>query len=395
MVQEMCLPRCTVRITLTEDSNTAADQDIEQAVRDIAETQKSLNTRGVTVLVQLHCPSMERLPEPHSLQRLAPILQSIQWPSLSALYQDCDELWRKGFSAVHASALQIAASPLQRLGILDYGIQQRSMQLNSSSIHAVESLLNLTGLNILHHNNLDFAPLQHSSHLQELALKSWRIDHEECCFGVLESSRDRLRTVQLQALSWSDRTYQALEGLPHLRLLDMTICALSTDQAYILADLVQPQNVRNALQDCCENNVQPSTIQALTAGRARITELVMRRAPHRLLRHVSTMDYLTELCIMDPFFFSGLHMQPQPHVKKLTWRKVTNLSTEGLQHTISMLPALKYLYFQEGPCGDRWPWRLSKRLSLAVLAQARQLEEILCLGCLICLSNKFRSLSLH
>ena len=78
------------------------------------------------------------------------------------------------------------------------------MQLNSSSIHDVGSLLNLTVLHILHQEHLDFAPLQHLSCLQHLALWSGANPHEECFHGVLESSRVHLQTIQLKAMSCSD-----------------------------------------------------------------------------------------------------------------------------------------------------------------------------------------------
>lgn len=88
VVQKAIFPKCTVCITLIEDTNSAAAQDVEQAVKDIAEMQRCLRARGVDVLVQLHFTStMQSLPEPRRLQRLAPILQSIQWPSLSAFAQ--------------------------------------------------------------------------------------------------------------------------------------------------------------------------------------------------------------------------------------------------------------------------------------------------------------------
>ena len=285
---------------------------------------------------------------------------------------DFSDIWETGFSAQHVSALQAAASSLQHLDISDCDVPLTSLRLNNCSISVVGSLLNLTRLHILHQVYLDFAPLQQLSCLQQLLLSSLRMDCDSCCHEVLESSKGQLQMVQLWAKFWSNRTYQALEGLTCLRTLDMAVCALSTGQAQILGDLTQPQQVRFALIDCCEDNVNPCTMQALTAGRA--SWLQMRDAPYSLLHHLSTMIRLTSLDTIDPVSFTGFYMELQPCVKKLTLQNVPHLSTEGLQHMISMLPALKYLYFEGGQISDRW--MLSQDVSLAVLAQARYLEEI-------------------
>ena len=327
------------------------------------------------MLVQLHptC-TIQPLPEPHSLQRLAPVLQSTQWPSLSAFSGDITELWRSSFSAEHVSVLHTAVSPLQGQVISDCGMRLISTRLNSSSISVVGSLLNLTTLHILHRDHLDFAPLQQLSRLRQLLLRSVRMDCEGCCCKVLESNKGHLQSVHLEAMSWSNKTYQAFEGLAHLRTLEMTLRALSTGQALIMGDLTQPQQVRIALLDCCEDNVKPCTMQALTAGRSRITWLQMSDAPYCLLQHMSMMDHLTNLEIVDPVSFTGLHMELQPHVKKLILQNVPDLSTEGLQQMISTLPALKYLYLGGCQVADRW--MLSQDVSLAGLAQARHLKLI-------------------
>lgn len=124
--------------------------------------------------------------------------------------------------------------------------------------------------------------------------------------------------------------------------------------------------------------MQPSTIQALTAGWAKIPELEMSQAPYSLLQRISTMDYLTSLHIVDPISFTGLHMQPQPHVKTLSWQTVSDLSTEDVQHMICMLPALEDLSFEGGLAEDKR--RLFRTLSPAVLAQAQNLEQISLFG---------------
>ena len=128
-----------------------------------------LASKRVDVLVQLHSTcTTQRLPEHNSLQCFGPVLQGIQWPSLSAFSGDISELWQNGFSAEDVSVLQTAVSSLQDLGISDCGIPLTLMRLNSSSISVVGSLLNLTSLHILHGDHLGFASLQQLSCLQQL-----------------------------------------------------------------------------------------------------------------------------------------------------------------------------------------------------------------------------------
>ena len=266
----------------------------------------------------------------------------------------------------------------------------------SFSTEAVRTLLNLTQLDISYKEGLDVAPLQHLSRLQKLSLQAYRLVSELCCHKVLKGSRCHLQTVKLRGKPFDFNTYQALDCLPRLKTLELTLCSLSRRQAHLLGNLSQPQRMRIEML----HDLKPRSIQALTTGRARITSLHMRWASSSLLQELQTMEHLEDLAILEPKWFTGSYLKFQPHVTRLMLQKVLGLSMEGLQHMISMLPALRQIAFLEGQYRDRWAWNdlkqepffpgfpgdfedqwaLPRRFNLAGLAQARHLELIILWG---------------
>ena len=75
-----------------------------------------------------------------------------------------------------------------------------------------------------------------------------------------------------------------------------------------------------------------------------------------------------------PVGFTGVQLQQQSNLQMLSLCEATELTTEGLQHVVAVLPSLVPLDFSHVPTLGLW--RLPQEVSLLPLAEARCLQQV-------------------
>ena len=208
----------------------------------MAEASAILQQKGVKLCVQLQPSAAENsLPPPDVLGQLAPVIQRVKCSKLdSARHSTESSGTAYCFSATHISALSNASTSLQELCISDYNVDNLDDTMSDASMASIATFSCLTRLDLVCYGGPALQSLGELSQLQKLAihLSHEGLAHETCCEAVLLSNNTGLKKVHLDGHAWSDATYLALLTLTSLKVLTLSVSAISLPNAHMLGSVV-------------------------------------------------------------------------------------------------------------------------------------------------------------
>ena len=173
----------------------------------------------------LQCSAVHPL-SPTTLQLLAPLLHGVGF--ISRYGHHADDEASSAVTSAHIASLQHCNRFLASLCIQEWAALPD--QLTHRMADSMEDIAQLSGLTKLHVSFMgyegfhsDLEPLSQLTMLQDLGL--YTHDHLDSCDAVLCSSMQSLRHINLLAARFSSATYQALQQMPHLDRLKISLCA--------------------------------------------------------------------------------------------------------------------------------------------------------------------------
>ena len=353
-MQGIQLPKCRLLVSLRYQEDLECD--LAADVRDMAEASAILQQKGVKLCVQLQPSAAENsLPPPDVLAQLAPVIQRVKCSKLdSARHSTESSGTAYCFSATHISALSNASTSLQELCISDYNVDNLDDMMSDASMASIGTFSCLTRLDLVCYGGPALQSLGKLSQLQKLAihLSHEGLAHETCCEAVLLSNNTGLKKVHLDGHAWSDATYLALLTLTSLKVLTLSVSAISLPSAHMLGSVVATTGISIWFQN--SHNIADGALQGLTSSCANTTSLRLDFMSSAQFQHVCTMEHLSSLTIFRPDAFTGSELVTHPNMSQLHLVSCCDLDTQGLKHIVYIFPNLTSI----GMITDsltRWP----------------------------------------
>ena len=152
-----------------------------------------------------------------------------------------------------------------------------------TGLRVIASFVNLTKLHLTIGAQLDDTSLlRHLATfacLEDLALQCK--DFDCCCEGLLVSSRNSLRSVDLSAGSWTIQTYKSLQGILHLDFLGVFVQELECQEACELAGISAVSFCLSLQAVLC-----PEAVGLLSSHKAQIHELTIWQPWDEMMQHL-------------------------------------------------------------------------------------------------------------
>ena len=304
-----------VALTYQED----LEADLAADVRKIAEASDILQHKGVELCVQLKLSSAENaLPPPNVLAQLAPVIQHVKCCKLKTARHLTEDSHRAYcFSATHISALSNANTSLQELCVSDYHAKNSDDIMSDASLASIATFSCLTRLDLVCYGGPALQILGQLSHLQKLAihLNYEGVARETCCEAVLLSNNAGLKKIHLDGHAWSDATYLALLTLTTLKVLTLSVSAISSPSAHMSGSFVATTGISIWFQN--SHNIADGALQGLTSSCANITTLRLDFMSSAHFQHVCTMEHLSSLTIFRSDAFTGSELVTHLNMSQL------------------------------------------------------------------------------
>lgn len=321
MLQGKIEASCQVLIQLLAPQPASLHR-IKQALATILEATAYLASKQIKV-----CISLNVLPSPDVLAKLAPIIHQLDCTPVGAT----SEAWDT-FSDNHMSGLLRGTHCITSLSLA----RRESNRFFSASLAKFGNLQQLE----LHLH--DTVGLHHLSGLKGLLQFHLTVTDEGLsasrCGHILDSNMDSLLHVALSANLWDDQTYMALLRLSGLRTFSLQVVTLRHTNAQVLAQLRPSQSMSVTIKKITSAPWVPD----MTSCDARITDLTLDGfgEPSGSIS-VRTMQHLTSLTLVG-LSLHMTHIWPQPRLQVLTLSGVRMSSTE-LEDIVKSCPSVKHL----------------------------------------------------
>lgn len=208
--------------------------------------------------------------------------------------------------------------------------------------------LHLTASDWSWYEDPDFSPLSQFSLLQDLVLQSCH--SESCCGAVLKSSRQSLRTIILTAASWTTESFVALQNVPNLETLSVSVFRLDVPQSQLLQHVVS-ETFQLIVHD---GLVQAEVSDVLNSSQPHVHDLTLYRDSKSIKSlTVPQLSSLQRLTLIQDGRFTGDTVPILCNVTQLTFIDCPSISETGLYHMIKVaFPALKAISFHASHCGS-------------------------------------------
>lgn len=242
-------------------------------------------------------------------------------------------------------------------------------------LDVIASFVNLTKLHLTIGTLLDDTSLlQHLATiacLEDLALQCENSGC--CCKGLLVSSRNSLRSVDLSAGSWTTQTYKSLQGILHLDFLGVYVRELDCQAACELAGISAGSFCLSLPALACT----AEAISILRSHKAQIHELTIWRPWDKMMQHLH-LPCLRRLTLFTSGMdgFTGTTLQTHPKLHQLVLVGVSASNVSGLLYVVTQaLPALTELRISAAQHDLSWPVPQVQEV-LHVLPQGHHLKLI-------------------